>query len=298
MDKIVAVVGPTASGKTALAIEIAKKCGGEIISCDSMQIYRKMNIGTAKPPQNERLDIPHHMIDIIEPNEEFSCMEYASQAHICIRDIIGRNKLPIFCGGTGLYLDSVLTHNKFVAYPNKIEPSIDLNLDDPYSELKKIDPESAEKIHPNNIKRVTRALEIYYLTGKTKTEWDNESRTGNIYDPVIIGLDYKDRNILYDRINQRVDMMVAGGLFEEVKPLMGILGKTSGQAIGYKELILSGNTDTAIDQIKLNTRHYAKRQLTWFRRNKNIIWFFIDEYINLVKMYEEIVNKLESLLTK
>lgn len=309
MQKILAVVGPTASGKTTLAIELAKNFNGEIISCDSMQIYRNMDIGTAKPTIAEMNGIPHHLIDIIEPYDNFSCSDYVVAAKDCIDYIKSRNKLPIFCGGTGLYLDSVLTDNKFAEHRNPTDTAIRDRLMNESSEklherLQTIDPESANTIHPNNIKRVVRALEIYYMTGKTKTQWDKESRSKNtIYNPIIIGLDYKNRDLLYDKINRRVDMMIAAGLVEEVKSLdIDLLSNsTAGQAIGYKEVIEyirnECTFDEMIDKIKLNTRRYAKRQLTWFKRNKDIRWFYSEYYDNDTTKYKEIVNNLFMLLT-
>ena len=308
MDKIIAVVGPTASGKTALSLELAKRMNGEIVSCDSMQIYKNMNIGTAKPSADEMSGIVHHMIDIIEPYENFSCADYAEMAKNCISAICSKNKIPIFCGGTGLYLDSVLSDNVFS--DQKPDPAIRDQLmtqssESLYNQLKSVDPEAAEVIHPNNVKRVTRALEIYYSTGKTKTQWDIESRApDNKYNAAIIGLDYRNRDLLYERIDRRVDMMIADGLVDEVKSLdIDRLAKsTAGQAIGYKEVIRylknESDFDEMISEIKLNTRRYAKRQLTWFRRNKNIVWYYrddtdgLEDFNNNIIKFEEIVNNL------
>ena len=305
MDRIIAVVGATASGKTALSIELAKRLKSEIISCDSMQIYRHMNIGTAKPSIAEMSGIVHHMIDIVEPYENFSCVDYVELAKKCVSEIHSKGKIPIFCGGTGLYLDSVLSDNIFsdqTSDPALRDELMAQSPDSLYYQLKSVDPQSAEAIHPNNIKRVVRALEIYYSTGKTKTQWDLESRTSDKkYNSVIIGLDYRNRETLYERIDCRVDMMIADGLVDEVRSLDidRLEVSTAGQAIGYKEVIRylknESDFDEMITEIKLNTRRYAKRQLTWFRRNKNIIWHQRDAseiFNNDIIKFEEIVNNL------
>ena len=283
---VIAVVGPTASGKTALAVELAKRLDGEIISCDSMQVYRGMDIGTAKVTAEEASGIPHHLIDVVSPEDSFSCADYSTLARCAIEDIAKRGKIPIFCGGTGLYLDSVLTENEFSEAGRDDacrERLMQVSPDELYEDLKRIDPEAAERTHKNNVKRVARALEIDYTTGVTKTEWDRRSREKESrYDAVIIGLDYKDRDTLYGRINQRVDIMMDAGLLSEVKALDTPdfrLG-TASDGIGYKELLLylDGNVSLgeAVEEIKKNSRNYAKRQLTWFRRNKGISWIFKD----------------------
>ena len=306
--KIAAIVGPTASGKTALSIALAKKFGGEIVSCDSMQIYRKMDIGTAKPSIKEMDGIPHHMIDICEPNEKFSCSDYAEKATACIYDIVGRGKLPIICGGTGLYLDSLLrgvrddnaTEDK--KFRDKMLSYADMHgAAALHAKLAEVDSESAAAIHPNNIRRVIRALEIYHTTRKTKAELDKLSREKETaFDALIIYLDYENRDILYERIEKRVDNMLANGLLEEAKKLYddGILSPntTAGQAIGYKELFpfFEGNVtlDDAASQLKLDTKHYAKRQITWFSAKKNITKLPICSEKDgcLTKTFEEIVN--------
>lgn len=314
MKKILVVVGPTATGKSDLAIKLAKIFNGEIISCDSMQIYRHMDIGTAKPAVEDMDGIPHHMIDIVDPYDNFSCSDYAAMARGCISDIICHGKLPVLCGGTGLYADSVI-NNKFPDYDdhtdiNEIRNMLDLkSSEDLYSELIKIDSAAAEKIHLNNKKRLVRALEIYYLTNRTKSEWDKISKLDvKEYDPVYIGINCIERKLLYERINKRVDSMIAEGLVEEVKNLdiIKLMGSTAGQAIGYKEIVkylLNETTlDEAIEDIKLNTRRYAKRQITWFKRNKEINWYYIDKYdcddFNKNDfLYKEIVNNLENILT-
>jgi len=294
--KLIAVVGPTASGKTALSLDLAEALDGEILSCDSMQIYRRMNIGTAKPSSEERRGIPHHLIDIVEPDEDFSCADYKKLAEAAIADVVSRGKVPIFCGGTGLYLDAVLNSGGFSP---SVSPDIRDTLaardaDSLWEELCHIDPEAAALTHRNNTKRVIRALEIYYGTGKTKTEWDKLSQTAESrYDLLTIGLDYRDRAILYDRIERRVDQMMAMGLVEEVRSLALAPSSTAGQAIGYKEidLWLNGTLsyDDAVALLKQNTRRYAKRQLTWFRRKPDTYWFFPDD-MPYASIFEKIVN--------
>ena len=286
--KVVAVVGPTASGKTALSVEIAKRYGGEIISCDSMQIYKEMDVGTAKVTAEEMRGVPHHLINIVSPHEEFSCADYATAARNAIEDIASRGKLPVFCGGTGLYLDSVLKNTEFSAAGKDEEYRAYLERECSPEELHRmlveVDPESAASIHQNNVKRVIRALEIYRVTGKTKTEWDAISRlTESPYDSVIIGLNYRSRDTLYSRIDRRVDIMMEEGLLDEVRRLdtPAFRASTASQAIGYKEILsyFDGvcTLDEAIDSIKQYSRNYAKRQLTWFGKNKDIRWIYPDD---------------------
>lgn len=286
--KILCVVGPTASGKTDYAVELALKCGGEVVSCDSMQIYKHMDIGTAKPTADEMKGVKHHMIDIIEPNESFSVARFSEMARECIDDILLRGKMPVLCGGTGLYFDSTINNINFIQMDTDEEYRKDLESaakefgnEYVYKILKRVDEESAESIHPNNLKRVIRALEIYKTTGKKKSELDKEQLSEPLYEPEITGL-MRDREVLYDRINKRVDIMMEKGLIEEVSELikMGIdTEATSMQAIGYKEIIeyLDGKTSlsNAVDKIKRESRRYAKRQLTWFKRNEKIHWINI-----------------------
>ena len=286
--KILCVVGPTASGKTDYAVELALKCGGEVVSCDSMQIYKHMDIGTAKPTADEMKGVKHHMIDIIEPNESFSVARFSEMARECIDDILLRGKMPVLCGGTGLYFDSTINNINFIQmdtdeeYRKYLESAAkEFGNEYVYKILKRVDEESAESIHPNNLKRVIRALEIYKTTGKKKSELDKEQLSEPLYEPEITGL-MRDREVLYDRINQRVDIMMEKGLVEEVSELikMGIdTEATSMQAIGYKEIIeyLDGKTSLsdAVDKIKRESRRYAKRQLTWFKRNEKIHWINI-----------------------
>ena len=286
--KILCVVGPTASGKTDYAVELALKCGGEVVSCDSMQIYKHMDIGTAKPTADEMKGVKHHMIDIIEPNESFSVARFSEMARECIDDILLRGKMPVLCGGTGLYFDSTINNINFIQMDTDDEYRKDLESaakefgnEYVYKILKRVDEESAESIHPNNLKRVIRALEIYKTTGKKKSELDKEQLSEPLYEPEITGL-MRDREVLYDRINKRVDIMMEKGLVDEVSDLIKIgidTEATSMQAIGYKEIIeyLDGKTSLsdAVDKIKRESRRYAKRQLTWFKRNEKIHWINI-----------------------
>ena len=307
--KIVSVVGPTASGKTALAIALAKELNGEIISCDSMQIYRMMDIGTAKPTKEEQASATHHLIDIVDPDVSFSCADYAVLAKEKIDEISKKGKLPIFCGGTGLYVDHVLNNTSFSDagrdddYREYINKQIDeFGVEGVFEELQKVDPESAESIHPNNTKRVVRALEIYHVTGKPKSWWDKESKKiESPYDSVMICLDFKDREKLYERIGKRVDIMLEEGLVDEVKSLIVdrgiILSDTAKQGIGYKEIIdyldNKCTLDEAVELIKKGTRNYAKRQLTWFRRYDDIHRIFVDE----CEKFDDIVNIAKKIIS-
>lgn len=285
--KIIAVAGPTASGKTSLAVSLAKSLGGEVISNDSMQVYRGMEIGTAAPTEAEMNGIPHHMIGCIDPTEEFSCADYAAKARGLIEEITKRKGLPIFCGGTGLYLDAVLSVDNFSESVKDEVLRAELSAfaeksgaEALHDRLRRVDPTSADAIHANNVRRVIRAIEIYETTGITKTEWDARSLyTDSPYDAKIIVLDFLSRGLLYERIDRRVDNMFETGLEEEVRSLYnaGLLQekKPAYQAIGYKEFVpyFKGECSLAevAEQIKLNTRHYAKRQQTWFKRYKNAI---------------------------
>ena len=287
--KIIAVVGPTASGKTSLSIALAKALGGEILSCDSMQIYRDMDIGTAKPTVEEQDGVPHHLIDIAAADEPFSCAEYAAMAKEKIAEIASRGKLPIFCGGTGLYLDGVLRGGNSYE-KTETDPEYRAALERMAAEqgaeavhamLAAVDPEAAQATHPNNIKRVIRALEIYHTTGLTKTELDSRSReVESEYDALVLGLRFPNTEELYERINMRVDMMIEQGLLDECRRLMdaGVFERsaTAAQAIGYKELFpyLRGelSLESCVETLKMATRRYAKRQMTWFRMHGNVVW--------------------------
>ncbi len=290
--KIIAIVGPTAVGKTALALNLAKELDGEIISCDSMQIYKGMDIGTAKPTKEEMAEVPHHLIDIKEPNEEFSCADYAILAKEAIEDIVSRGKTPIFCGGTGLYLDSVIEIGSFSSgfkdedYRLELEKlASEMGNEYVHNMLKEVDIKSADEIHPNNVKRVIRALEIYKCTGIPKSVWDEKSKEQKPpYDATVLFLTCEDREILKNRIDMRVDIMLRDGLLEEAKKLYdkGMLKEeyTSYGAIGYKELLpFFEGVDTlenCVERLKISTRQYAKRQITWFSRKKNYQTIYVD----------------------
>lgn len=282
--KVIVIGGPTASGKTALSIELAKTINGEIVSADSMQIYKEMNIGTAKPDENEKENIQHYMLDIITPEERYSVADYKKDAKKYIREIVEKGKTPIVIGGTGLYIDSLIYEIEYpeleidMEYREQLENIIEKDgLDKLYEEAKKIDPLAMEKISQNDKKRISRVLEIYHQTGKTKTELEKESRKEPEFDYKMFAIDM-NREILYERINKRVDIMVEKGLIEEVKKIYKKYEKfpTALQALGYKEIVeyIDGTLtkEEAIEKIKLESRRYAKRQLTWFRKNKETIW--------------------------
>ena len=299
--RVIVIVGPTASGKTSLSIELAKKLNGEIISADSMQIYRKMTIGTAKPTKEEMQGIPHHMIDIVEPNEDFNVAMYRKMAEEKIEEILSKNKTPIIVGGTGLYIDTLVNGIEFqdiendLEYRMKLEQQTQINgVDWLFEELRKVDPDAAKVIEKNNIRRVIRALEIYKVTGKTKTEIDKESIKGSKYDYIIFGLLW-NREELYNRINLRVDIMIKDGLIEEVKSLIEKEGfsKTALQGLGYKEVVdyleEKISYEDMIEKIKMETRRYAKRQMTWFKRNKAIVWL---DAKDKEKMFSEVLRRI------
>ena len=284
MNPIICLAGPTASGKTALAVELAKEFDGEVVSCDSMQVYRRMDIGTAKPTTEEMQGIPHHMIDVASPEEDYSVSRYCAQAAPIVEDIVARGKTAIIAGGTGLYMDSLIRGNDFAPFPStgvrqRLEAQADAEgLEAMADWLRSVDPEAAERIHDR--KRLLRALEVYLETGETITE--HNRRTQAIpprFTPVWLGLDFEDRQQLYDRIDLRVTKMLEMGLLEEIRELLasGVPEKaTAMQAIGYKEFVdalASRETlEAAADQVRQSSRRYAKRQLTWFRRNQSIHW--------------------------
>ena len=292
--RVIAIVGPTASGKTALGAEIAEEFSGEVVSADSMQIYKGMDIATAKPTKEEMRGIPHHLIGFLDRNVSFSVADYVELAG----SVSERKKLPVIVGGTGLYVSSLLDNIKFADI--KSDAGLRKKLEDEaerlgnsylFEKLEKVDPESAAELHPNNLVRVIRALEVYELTGKKLSLFKAESRLEESpYDPVMIGLDYNDRQILYDRINKRVDIMVKNGLVEEAQSIFDSCNmKTAGNAIGYKELIpyfkKEKSLEECISKIKQETRRYAKRQLTWFRKNAKINWLKLDEFDNKEKIF-------------
>ena len=286
-EKIVVVAGPTASGKTALGIALAKDFNGEIVSADSMQIYRGMDIGTAKASLAEREGIPHHMLDVAEPWEDYSVARYVEQAEACCRDILRRGKLPILVGGTGLYIDSLVSGRDFAAVDSDqgLREALSAEYDALGGEamhrrLQEIDPERAAILHPGDKRRIVRALEVYRLTGMTITEHDRKSReTPPRYRALRIGLAFRDRADMWARIDRRVDDMVAQGLLQEVETLLqsGLPhDATALQAIGYKQFLAvaegRATVDEAIAEVKLRSRQYAKRQLTWLRRDEDIHW--------------------------
>ena len=283
--KVIVICGPTASGKTTLSIQLAQKINGEIISSDSMQIYKDMNIGTAKPDQQEMQGIKHYLLDFVEPNQRYSVADYKKDAENAIEDILQKGKVPIIVGGTGLYVDSLIYG---IEYPNiefdenyrkKLEKRAEKEgLEKLYEEARKIDPQAMEKISRNDQKRILRVLEIYNATGKTKTEQEIESRKNEVkYDYRVFAINM-DREKLYDRINKRVDIMIQKGLIEEVENLLKKYNEfpTAMQGLGYKEVVeyIQGKVlkEDMIENIKRESRRYAKRQITWFKKNKQTIW--------------------------
>ena len=283
--KVIVICGPTASGKTALSIELAKQIDGEIISCDSMQIYKDMNIGTAKPDEEEKQGIKHYLMDFVSPDERYSVADFKRDATRAIKEILNKGKMPIIVGGTGLYVDSMIygiEYNEIDVdekYRKQLEERINKEgLEILYQEAKKIDPIAIEKISHNDKKRIMRILEIYKATGKTKTEQEKESRKNEVeFDYKVFAINM-DREKLYERINKRVDIMIDKGLIEEVKSLKSKYNKfpTAMQGLGYKVVVKylekEYDRETMVDIIKQETRRYAKRQLTWFRKNKQTVW--------------------------
>jgi len=286
---VVVVVGPTASGKTSLAIEIARKFDGEIVSADSMQIYKNMNIATAKPTKDELAAVRHHLIGFLDVNEEYSVASFKNDALSTVRDILSRGKLPVVCGGTGLYIDTLIKNTVFFEHgKTDVRAELESTADKEGTEavlqrLREVDPEAADKLHINDRKRIIRALEVYLTTGRTITEQERLSHLEESeFEWCVIGLTAKNRSVLYDRINRRVDMMLSDGLLSEAQAFFDSeYSATARQAIGYKELkpYLDGfvSLDEATEKLKMETRRYAKRQLTWFRRNEKINWINIDD---------------------
>ena len=287
---ILVITGPTASGKTWLAVELAKQYNGEVVSADSMQIYRRMDIGTAKPTPEEMQGIPHHMLDVADPEEDFSVARYVDMAAACVDGVLSRGKLPILAGGTGLYIDSLLSGRTFAAFDEN--SPLRAELEGRYAreggevllrELAQADPEAAARLHPNDGKRIVRALEVFLTTGKTITQHNKDTKAAPPrYSAVTLSLDFQRREDMWDRIDRRVDRMMEAGLAEEVRGLLdsGVPQRcTAMQAIGYKEmaaaLLGDGDIRAAAEEIKLRSRQYAKRQRTWFRRNreaKTLLW--------------------------
>lgn len=287
LNKVISVVGPTASGKTALGVALAQRFHGEVVSFDSMQIYRRMDIGTAKPTQEEMQGIPHHMIDVAEPEENWSVARYVEAAVPVVEDILSRGKTPILVGGTGLYVDSLLSGRSFAVQATgwreklqaqaKAEGILTL-----LEELRQVDPEAAARLHPADEKRIIRALEVWHETGQTITQHNRQTQAlPPRYQAVTIGLNFADRTDLHQRVARRVDEMVKRGLYDEIRDLLasGVPENcTAMQAIGYKEIVAAMKNGTSLDEaaeeVKLRTRQYAKRQLTWFRRNPETNWYF------------------------
>jgi len=290
LNSILCIAGPTASGKTALAVALARELNGEVVSCDSMQVYRRMDIGTAKPTLEEMQGIPHHMIDVAEPEEDFSVSRYCNLAAPIVDDILARGKIAIIAGGTGLYMDSLIRGNSFAPFPSTgvreaLEAEADRKgMEHMLEKLRLIDPEAAVRLHLSDRKRILRALEVYLETGKTITRHNRETQAiPPRYTPLWLGLDFAQRQTLYDRIDARVGRMLENGLIEEIQGLLdsGVPRKcTAMQAIGYKEFVaaLDGqcSVEAAADQVRQSSRRYAKRQLTWFRRNAAMHWLLQD----------------------
>ena len=290
MNNIICIAGPTASGKTALAATLAKELNGEVVSCDSMQVYKHMDIGTAKPTLEEMQGIPHHMIDVAEPWEDFSVSRYCEMAAPIVDDIISRGKTAVIAGGTGLYMDALIRGNAFAPFPatgvrERLEAQADAEgMEAMLSRLRAVDPDAARRLHLSDRKRILRALEVYLETGETITEHNRKTQAvPPRYSPLWLGLDFARRGELYRRIDLRVSLMLEQGLVEEIRGLLadGIPEKaTAMQAIGYKEFVdaLDGRCtiEEAADQVRQSSRRYAKRQLTWFRRNKAIHWLIRD----------------------
>lgn len=303
---LVIIAGPTAVGKTEISIEVAKRLDGEIVSADSMQIYKYLDIGSAKPTKEETQEIPHYLIDEIDPRTEFSVSQYRDLAKKYIDKIISKKKIPIVAGGTGLYVNSLIYDMDFSS--TRSDNSIRERLTSEYerygieylhSKLKEVDRETAERIHPNNVRRVIRALEVYYTTGESIKNFSKDLEESKDYEYILIGLN-RDREALYERVNKRVDIMFNDGLLDEVKNLveMGLkVEDISMKGIGYKEVIgyLNGEYDLerAIELIKRNTRRYAKRQLTWFKRYKKMKWFDINKDTDKEKIINNIIQFVE-----
>lgn len=306
---VVAVVGPTATGKTRLAVEISIRYGGEVVSADSMQIYRGLDIGTAKPSADEMRGIPHHLIDFLDPSAAFSVADYVGLASEQIAEIYARGRLPVIAGGTGLYVRSLLTNVSFApqgrddtlreCLQKKAETEGPESLAE---ELRSFDPESAQRIHPNNIGRMIRAIEVYRVTGVTMTEQMKRSKeVPPPYNDVVIGLTYRDREKLYRAINLRVDKMMQAGLLQEAEKVYQLpFPSTAAQAIGYKEFFpyFRGecSLEDSVESVKRESRRYAKRQLTWFRRDEKINWLFVDEAADFGELFAQTCNIIEQAI--
>lgn len=306
---LLVIAGPTASGKTALAVSCALEFNGEVVSADSMQIYKGMNIATAKPTPEEMRGVRHHLMDFLPIDVKYSAADFSRDAGSAIRDIHSRNKLPVIAGGTGLYIDSVVNNVKFIKNETDYElrerlskKFDELGAEKMLSELSKTDFETAKRLHPSDRKRIIRAFEVYELTGMTVSEAKKASRLEpSPYNTVYIGLKYRNRDILYGRINERVDKMVSDGLLDEARAYYCLPEKaTSSQAIGYKEFkpYFEGEIsfDEAVENLKRSTRRYAKRQLTWFNGNENIIWFYPDDYESAEELFTNVYEKIREAI--
>lgn len=307
MKRIAAVVGPTASGKTALAVALAKQFNGEVVSADSMQIYRKLNIGTAKPTAEEMQGVPHHMLDVADPGESYSVSRYEKEATACVEDILSRGKLPILCGGTGLYVDALIRGGGFLE--SGVDSGLRAQLEEEWNvrggeamlqRLASFDPDSAARLHLNDKKRIIRAVEVYLQTGITITA--HNARTAALpprYDAVMIGLRTEPRQILYSRIDRRVTKMLDAGLEQEARQLLesGDLAGTAAQAIGYKEMLAyfrgEATLEQAADLIRQKSRNYAKRQLTWFQRDDRVHWITYNQPESEAEVFRIATNFLQ-----
>ena len=304
--KIVVVCGPTASGKTALGVALARARNGEVVSADSMQLYRGMDIGTAKPTAEEMAGVPHHMLDVADPGEDYSVARYVQDATACVEDILARGKLPIVVGGTGLYIDNLVASRSFAPFSGLWrkrlqERARDEGMETLYAQLQAVDPERAARLHPNDEKRILRALEVWYETGETITEHDRRTRDlPPRYEALRLGLAFARREDMWARIDQRVDQMMADGLEGEVRRLLsaGVSPAcTAMQAIGYKEFAaaLRGEEpmERAVEEVKLRSRQYAKRQLTWFRRTPEVRWLLWEKNPDFASARQQATAYLE-----
>ncbi|MBR0120151.1 MAG: tRNA (adenosine(37)-N6)-dimethylallyltransferase MiaA [Clostridia bacterium] len=305
LKKVLAVVGPTAAGKTALAVELCKAFNGEVVSCDSMQIYKDMAVATAAPTEDEMQGIKHHLIGFADPSENFNVVRYCKLARECIDNIISESKIPVICGGTGLYYDWLVDNIQYSDeetdsdYRHSLEKvAKEKGARHLMDELAEIDPETAHTLHINNVARIIRALEIYHNTGMTMSESKRLSKIkGSDIEPFTLGIDFKNRDILYNRINKRVDEMIANGILDEARNFYKKYnGKTSVQAIGYKELkpYLDGELtlDECTEKLKQSTRRYAKRQLTWFRKNDKLRFLTADDFESFDLLCEHAIGMI------
>lgn len=301
--KTLTVCGPTASGKTALGVSLAKELNGEIVSADSIQIYKYIDIASAKPDENEMQGIKHYLLDFVDPNENYSVAQYVVDANRAIDEIVSKKKMPVIVGGTGLYIDSLINNISFLdnGLDDSVRKKLKQRLENEgsqtlYDELFEIDKKAAERIHPNNSVKILRALEVYYSSGMTLTKQNELSRAvESRFDNTTVFLNCKNRDYLYDRINRRVDLMMQKGLLQEAENYYkNFYSATSSQAIGYKELkpYLDGNLslERCVENLKKATRNYAKRQLTWFRRNELSHTLYIDEYNSIQQLTQEVIN--------